>query len=532
MDRSQSTRGSDCALQAILLRSPTLLDQRRTLAGERMDDITLVNMNMLYVRYYDQVEREYHVPLGSLYLTRVMEDAGLKVDFRDYQMNAYDDPFCAESICDFLNGSANLVGVSVMANLLPFAIFALKELKARNPDKFVVLGGVGPASVERTILERFPWIDAVATGEGERMIVPLVAAHHRGTGYADVANLFWRGPDGGIVENAKAERITDLDSLPFPAWHRVDLARYEGYGVMTSRGCPYPCTFCSVAPIWGRRAYNRSPANIIAEMAELKRLAGVDLFLFQDEFFVCAPGPVKQFCTELASSGLGVEWKAFGRVNLADDEMMRLMAENGCIELRFGIESGSDAVLERTRKGFTSDLAVSIVAEGVKHFPRVDAFYVWGYPFETMDDFYQSVFQMVSFRMLGARVLPSLLCFLPQTDIFKEFTPGGKGLEFCPELFPEYILTGHEICRSARVQIDPAHAAIYAFITAHPDIFPGFHHWDLEHNVLPKLKVLQEMGFYPMEAADVEASDSCGAHSPRVGQATSARAQLSVGTDG
>ena len=130
--------------------------------------------------------------------------------------------------------------------------------------------------------------------------------------------------------------------------------------------------------------------------------------------------------------------------------------------------------------------------------------------------------------MLGARVLPSLLCFLPQTDIYAECADEGRALEFCPELFPEYILTGHEICKSAKVQLDPVYAPLYEFITAHPDIFPGFFHYDLEGNVLPKLRVMQEMGFYPLDAEEVEASDSCGAHSPRVGQATTAKAQLSV----
>ena len=492
------------------------------------DRITLLNMNMLYVRYYDTVEKELHVPLGTLYLTRILEDAGVAVDFRDYQRNEYDDPFDAENICSYLDGCADLVGVSVMANLLPFTINALRLFKERHPDKTIVLGGVGPKSVETKILERFPWIDAVAYGEGERMIVPLVEAFGRGEGFARVPNLYWRDADGRVVCNEPAPRIEDLDTIPFPAWHRIDLARYEGYGVMTSRGCPYQCTFCSVAPIWGFTPHRRSDANIVAEMAELKQRAGADLFLFQDEFFVCTPRQVIGFCDELERSGLGVDWKAFGRINLADGEMMRRMAGTGCLELRFGVESGSDRVLELSKKGFRADEAVQVVTEGVTIFDRVDAFYVWGYPFETMEDFHQSVFQMISFRMVGARVLPSLLCFLPQTEIFREHADDGRRLEFCREVFPEYMLTGHEICKTARVEIDPGHAQFFDFIEQHPDIFPGFFHYDLAGNVLPKLRVLQEMGFYPADSNELEMTDSCGAHSPRVPQATTAKAQLTV----
>ena len=489
---------------------------------------TLLNMNMLYLRYYDEVERELHVPLGCLYLTRALEEAGLVVDFRDYQLNEFEEPFDREHICQYLDGCADLVGVSVMANLLPFTLDALRLFKERNPDKTVVLGGVGPTAVQQKVLERFPWIDAVAYGEGDRMIVPLVESHRRGEGFARVPNIYWRTPDGDVVVNEATPRITDLDTIPFPAWDRIELSRYEGYGVMSSRGCPYPCTFCSVAPIWGKAAYRRSNANILAEMAELKRRAGVDLFLFQDEFFVCSPREVMDFCDELARSKMGVDWKAFGRVNLSSTEMMRRMADNGCLELRFGIESGSDPVLEKTKKGFTTTEAVQIVSEGVGIFDRVDAFYVWGYPYETMDDFQKSMFQMISFRMMGARVLPSLLCFLPQTEIFMEYGDGGAALEFCRDLFPEYMLTGHEVCRTAQVEVHPEHVPIFDFIEQNPDIFPGFFHWDLEGNVRPKLKVLQEMGFYPADNDDLEATDSCGAHSPRVGQATTARAQLTV----
>ena len=490
--------------------------------------LTLLNMNMLFLRYYDEVEKELHVPLGCLYLTRALEDAGLEVDFRDYQLNTFDDPFDPERICEFLEDSADLVGVSVMANLLPFTLQALRVFAERNPQKTIVLGGVGPTAVQKKILQRFPWIDAVAHGEGDRMIVRLVEAFRRGEGFAQVPNLYWRADDGSIVVNEAMPRITDLDRIPFPAWHRIQLEQYEGYGVMSSRGCPYPCTFCSVAPVWGKTTYRRSNANILAEMTELKRRAGVDLFLFQDEFFVCTPPEVISFCQELERSGLGVDWKAFGRVNLSSPEMMRRMADTGCLELRFGIESGSDAVLEQTKKGFSTEQAVRIVSEGVRIFDRVDAFYVWGFPYETMEDFQQSMFQMISFRMMGARILPSLLCFLPQTEIFEEWGDDGAALEFCRDLFPEYMLTGHEVCRTARVEIDPRHAPFFDFIEQNPDIFPGFFHWDLEGNVRPKLRVLQEMGFYPADNEELGATDSCGAHSPRVGQATTAKAQLTA----
>ena len=481
-----------------------------------MADITLVNLNMLFMRYGEEVERERHVPLGCLYLARALEDAGFAVDFRDYQAAEADDPFDLSNFLEFLADPAPVIGFSCMANLLPFTIYAMRAVRERWPDRRLVLGGVGPKAVEEKILARFPWIGIVARGEGERSAPLLVAALRNGGDLAGVPGVSYRDASGAMHHNPEPPRITDLDSIPFPAFEKVDLSQYAGYGMMTSRGCPYKCTFCSVAPVWSHESYSRSPANIVAEMVHLHRAAGVDLFLFQDEFFVSGKRQVMDFCRELRQTGLDLEWKAFGRVNLVDDEMMRAMADAGCLELRFGIESGSDRVLERIKKGFTAAEALDVVPRAVEVFPRVDTFYVWGFPFETLDDFNQSLFQMVSFRMMGARILPSLLSLLPQTELYREWAPKAP-LEFCPHLFPEFVFTGHEVCRGGDVEIPDRYRAYFDIILANPDVFAGFFHIDLAGNVLPKLALLRQFGFYPAPEGEEEPSkESCGAHSPRI----------------
>jgi radical SAM superfamily enzyme YgiQ (UPF0313 family) len=487
-------------------------------------DITLVNLNMLFIRYGEQVERELHVPLGCLYLTRALEQAGFDVDFRDYQTSKADDPFDMEEFLSFLAEPpaasqaepAPVIGLSCMANLLPFTMLAIRAIRRRWPDRRVILGGVGSKSVEDLILRRFPWVEIICRGEGEITAPHLLRTLKDGGDLAGVRGISYRGPDGTVHHNPDRPRITDLDAIGFPAWEKIDLPIYAGYGMMTSRGCPYPCTFCSVAPVWNLESYSRSAENIVAEMVELHRRAGVEMFLFQDEFFVSGKRQVMDFCRRLTESGLDVRWKAFGRVNLIDEDMMRAMADCGCVELRFGIESGSDRVLEIIRKGFSAADVLDLLPRAIPLFPRVDAFYVWGFPFETMDDFNQSLFQMVSLRMMGARILPSLLCLLPQTEIYRQLA-GKVSLEFCPWLLPEFVFTGHEIARGSTVQIPARHESYFRLIQDHPDIFPGFFHVDLAGNVLPKLELLTQLGFYtvPDQPADAEA-ESCGAHSPRI----------------
>lgn len=480
-----------------------------------MKDITLANLNMLYIRHFDRIERELHLPLGPLYLTSALERAGLSVDFRDYQLYDGEDPFQPESIIGFLKEPAAIVGLSVMTNLLPFTLMALRGFKERYPDRTVILGGVGPKSIEGRIMERFPWIDVIASGEGELSAPRLVRALQGKEKLEDVPGIWYR-KDGAILANPRPPRIRNLDAIPFPAFHQVDLKKYAGYGILTSRGCPYECTFCSVAPIWDRISYSRSAGNIIAEMRQVHEKAGADLFLFQDEFFVSSKARVLDFCAALKRSGLPVQWKTFGRVDLTDEETMAAMAGAGCIEIRYGIESGSAAILERTKKGFKPEEAVAVVSRAVRIFPRVDTFFVWGYPFETMEDFRQSLFQMISFRAMGSRVLPSLLCFLPQTAIYEEYK-GRDGFAFCADLLPEYMITGHEICRGARMDVGETHRPIFDFIMANLDLFPGFLHYQPDLNVFPKLKILQEFGFYPAAEAEGADTESCGAHSPRSG---------------
>jgi radical SAM superfamily enzyme YgiQ (UPF0313 family) len=492
-----------------------------------MADITLVNLNMLFVRYVDGTEKELHFPLGLLYLVTALEKAGMSVDFRDYQFADCDDRFAVDSIAEFCKNPAPVIGLSCMANLLPFAILAARELKARYPGRTVILGGVGPKFVERKILDRFPWIDMIAYGEGEESCVELVRATSEGNDLSTVPGLFYRA-DGQIRQTATAERIADLDTTGYPAFHHTDVKRYDAYGMITSRGCPYLCTFCSVAPIWGRKPTFRSVDDIIAEMRLLHEETGTDLFLFQDEFFVASKRRTIEFCEKLKKSGLELRWKAFGRVDITDEETMKAMSGCGCIEIRYGIESGSDAVLERVKKGFTVREATDVVSTAATLFPRVDAFFIWGYPFETIQDFHQSVFLMISFRLMGARILPSLLSLLPQTDIYEEYREDPK-LEFSDRLMPEYMLTGHEVCLPGRISLPERYTAIFDFVRRHRDLFPGFCVYDFENNILPKYQVLQEHGFYTRERPELTVTDaseprpvteldSCGAHSPRVSE--------------
>ena len=152
---------------------------------------------------------------------------------------------------------APVIGLSCMANLLPFTMLACKALRERYPDRTLVLGGVGSKAVEDKILRRFPWIDIICRGEGEHTGPELARGRSGRRRPSGVQGISYRH-NGATCTQSRPPRIRDLDTIALPAFEKIDLPRYAGYGMMTSRGCPYPCTFCSVAPVWNLESYSRS----------------------------------------------------------------------------------------------------------------------------------------------------------------------------------------------------------------------------------------------------------------------------------
>jgi anaerobic magnesium-protoporphyrin IX monomethyl ester cyclase len=357
---------------------------------------------------------------GPLYIAAVLEKAGYGVDFRDYAVKSYWDLDPVGFLSD-LDDSADVIGLSCTSDLLPFAIYALKGLKQKQPAKTIVLGGAGPTGVAKEILESFPFVDIVVLGEGELTILEVMECLTKGekSDLRAINGICYRDGEGVFMTPGR-ERIKDLDQLPFPLYERVRMQEFPLISIVFSRGCPYKCTFCDVAPMWKHRNYRRSIDGVISEIRFIKDKYGNTDFEFTDETFVLDRDEIMAFCERLRREQIEITWACTGRINLITDELLAEMAASGCKAIFYGIESGSDRVLEKVKKDFSAREAVEIIRKTLVHMHAVASF-IWGFPFETEDDLLKTLLLMVYLSQMGIDTRLNRLAPFALTPLYSEY---------------------------------------------------------------------------------------------------------------
>jgi anaerobic magnesium-protoporphyrin IX monomethyl ester cyclase len=403
------------------------------------------------------------VPAGILYIAAVLKRSGYQIDFRDYCIRSYEE-LNPLSILSYLQDSANVIGISCMSDSLPFVVCALRELKAKQPEKTVILGGAGPSGVADKILERFPFIDIVVVGEGEQTIVEVMECLTKGdkSDLRLVRGIYYRHGEE-VIGNPPRERISNLDQLPFPLYESIPIERYPLINIVFSRGCPYLCTFCDVAPIWKRKNYRRSVDSVIDELKFLRDTYGKTNFEFTDETFVLRRDVTLDFCQRLRRDGIRVEWACTGRINLITKELLTEMASSGCKAIFYGIESGSDNVLDKIRKDFSIREALDVLHKTMDHMNAVASF-IWGFPFESQEDLLRTMLSMIYVSQIGADVRLNRIVPFALTPLYKEY---GDRLLWIEE-------------RNSSSAADPFQAIGYQkevcdLIKELPEVFPEFY---------------------------------------------------------
>lgn len=404
-------------------------------------------------------------PLGPLYIAAALEEVGVTVDFRDLQLVPGAHGWSGEPLAELLADHADVVAISCFVDMLPAVVDATRRLHADRPGTTFLLGGPGPTPAATRLLELYPWLHGVVRGEGEETVQDWVALL-RGEREGHVPGLVYR--DGTtVVAGPDRPRNRHLDALPLPAYHLLDWRQYTGARVVTTRGCSYRCSFCDVSALWDSRSVYRDVTATVAEMELLAELSGQDAVSIVDDTFVLDRRRVRQLCRTLMARGSGLRWGCFGRINLMTPDLVEEMAAAGCRSVFYGIDSGSQRVLDRTVKRVRAADVLPVLELSARCFDTVEASFIWGYPFETLEDFDRTI------ELAGAasRLAPAvnvqlhMLSPLPMSPIRRDFP--GDLLEPEPEdarwlLLPALLL-------------DERASVVRDLVRAAPDVYPGFH---------------------------------------------------------
>lgn len=331
-------------------------------------------------------------PLGLAGLAAVAREAGHTVALVDAECLGMDAAAAADAV---LALEPRVVGVTAVTMTVHAAASVAALVKARSPKALTVLGGPHATALPEATLGAFPAFDVVAIGEADDTLPGLLGAFLRESGPLEsVAGLAVRTPAGAPVRTPPRAPVEDLDRLPLPAWDLLpDIAtayrpplnavrRLPAGAIITSRGCAGRCTFCDRS-VTGRRVRFHSPGYVMRAVTELAVRYGLRDIHFHDDNLLAGRRRLLELCDLLAASGLDLTWSAEGRVDMVAPDVLAAMRRAGCWQIGYGIESGSQAQLDRLCKGITLeeiDAAVRMTrAAGIES----RGFFMAGAPGET-----------------------------------------------------------------------------------------------------------------------------------------------------
>jgi len=337
-------------------------------------------------------------PLGLAYIASSLRSSGHTVNILD--MNP------VHTTLDQLENELRLVkpkviGISFMTNQVDRAM-KIAEMAKRIDDSIkVIVGGSHPTALPDEMLENAA-IDFVCIGEGEITTTELVRKLLSGDrAFISISSLAYRDTDGKVVKTTPRPFISNLDSIPFPAWDLLPLDKYRVintglhdklvFALLSSRGCPYRCIFCSSFMTMGRKFRMRSAENIFAEIEMLYNRFGMRQFDFVDDTITEDKERVERLCYLLIESGLDVTWACNSTVRINDLATLCRMKEAGCARIDFGVESGDPEVLKIIKKGITTTQVIRAHKYAKEAGLKIRSFFMIGLPGQDMKSIKKSI---------------------------------------------------------------------------------------------------------------------------------------------
>lgn len=362
-----------------------------------MSRVALINPN-----YYDDIFAKSKVrsailpgviPLGLACIAAPLLKAGHEVKILDLNIEKYAAEYLQKQIKEF---RPQFVGITSTTPLIKKTYHITKLVKRINKEIFVIAGGPHPSALPREVLEESE-IDCVVKGEGDIIFKSIV---EKGIS-EDINNIFFK-KDGGIVSSkVQSEFIKDLNSLPPPAYDLLDISRYRQPLISsrrsplayleTSRGCYGRCIFCN-KNIHGFQMRMKAPSRVVDEMQRAIDLGFREIQVI-DDIFTADMLRAQAICEEILRRGLKCFWYPRGgiRVDRVNLDLLKIMRKAGCYRIPFGIESGSQRIIDLIDKKITLQQAEEAVALAKKVGLETECYFMLGLPTEQEEDIKKTI---------------------------------------------------------------------------------------------------------------------------------------------
>lgn len=318
----------------------------------------------------------------------------------------------------------DVIGITAMTTKYPIVERIAACAKACNPHIMTIIGGHHPTIIAEQALQNQD-IDCVVIGEGEVTFFELMQAVAQGNRHwDDIAGIIFRKDNGEIVRTATRNPIANLDTLPIPDRNLILNKDYvSDNNIISTRGCPFTCSYCGADVIWAHKQRRRSVANIMAEVRYLIDHSGSRCIAFWDDSFTCNKKHTLELMAALATVP-GLTFSCLTRLDLIDEEILAALHKAGCNTILFGIESGSDRLLALMNKRMTRqqirEKTRLVTAAGISWL----GFFIMGYPGETREEILDTLDFMKELDPSYAEI--NIFNPLPGTQTWRELESKGK----------------------------------------------------------------------------------------------------------
>jgi len=359
-----------------------------------------------------------YLPPGPGYLCESLDENGIENDFFD--MNLYSYKNLIKKIKRF---KPDYIGIPMMTyDYMNHYIF-IDELKKAFSRIKIIMGGPHVALFGEKIMEQCSGVDILVIGEGERTIVEIA----KNKPLRKIDNLIYR-QGKKVIRTKSGEYIQDLDKLPFPKYKKFKIGKYQGnmIPIISSRGCPYSCTYCAAHLSVGKKVRARSAKNVVDEI-EYWYKKGYMLFNFYDDNFTFYKERVYEICDEIEKrglKGLNLDGGNDVRADTIDYALLKRMKEVGWTALSIGVEAASDKMLKIIKKGEDIKTIEKAIKNATDLGYSTTLYFIIGFPRQTVKDIEETFKLAIKYPVSNVYLYPIIP--YPGTEMFEEIKRNGR----------------------------------------------------------------------------------------------------------